>query len=516
MKNDCQFGHLKIHASMNLRLQTSKDTDNYSSLRSSEADLDYYREQLALERTARTLTLRRSQRPTLSAFLSKTPASSQAMLKSPLIDSANFPFLDPNYAIKQLSSNNLSTLAEFLNNITACAQQTPRLAYGLARNPDIPTAFINALNSEYPEQIKLMLMRALTVIFPISEDNKNVFIDDGLTFYLFDALSSQSLPLLEAAVMLTDSISESSSYARDSILSFGLLDFLVDIAKSERSESLTIQACEAMNKIFSNKTLIEATILASCVEPISKLLSLHSIPAVNIVLLCLLHMTNKSTALVFAIYEQKLFPVIVSMLNNPELTQNALPLIGNISVGNSEQISTLLECGLFPALMHLIDTQYTADVYWVLSNLVESTPHLTVPLFTSDFIEKSVDIATSAAFEVRRESAFFIATLIIFTSIQDLSFFLNDDTLDLICEMLALNNAILIVLRCLDAIIRISGYVINNALETVVPILNTLLSDGLRDKLEGLVESDSKVIEERASFILKQLDDLENSSLIAQ
>ena len=212
---------------MNLRLTSSKDSDLYSSMRSTGSDMDDYREQLALERTARTLTLRRSQRPTISHFLSKTPTSSQSILKNPLIDAANFPFLDPSYAVKQLSSGNLATLTEFLNNITACAQQTPRLAQTLARNPDIPEPFVNALNSDYPEQMQIMLIKALSVIFPISGDNQNLFIDSGLTFFLFDALSSTSLPILEASIMLTDVISESSSYARDSILSFGLIDFLV-------------------------------------------------------------------------------------------------------------------------------------------------------------------------------------------------------------------------------------------------------------------------------------------------
>lgn len=498
---------------MKHRLSSSNDLDIFSSIKSTGVDLSDYREQLALERTARTLTLRRSQRPSISHILSRAPTSSQSILKNPLIDSANFPFLDPNYAVQQLTSKNLASLTEFLNNITVCAQQTPRLAQSLARNPDISEPFINALNAEYPEQIQILLVRALAVIFPISGDNQNLFIDDGLTYFLFDALSSESLPLLESSILLTDVISEYSSYARDSILSFGLIDFLVKIAKSEKNESLTIQACEALNKIFSNKVGIEGTILASCVQPISKLLELHSIQAVNIVILCFLHMTNKSTALVFTIYKLNLFPIIVSMLDNQELIQNALPLIGNISVGNSEHISSLLNCGLFQALMPLIDTEYTADVYWVLSNLVESMPNLTVPLFTTDFIDKSVDIATSAAFDVRREATFFIATLIIFTSIEDLSFFLNENTLDLICQMLALNNAVLIVLRCLDSLIRIACYIVTHPQAEVGEILSALLDEHLNDKLQLLTESESKPIQERAEFILSQINDLGNSPI---
>lgn len=499
---------------MNLRLQKDEDTDSFSSLKSSGADLDDYREQLTRERTARTLTLRRVQRPMISHILSKNQPTSMMSITDPLIDPGNFPFLDPNYAISQLSNGNPTTLTEFLDNISQCTQHTPRLAQNLIRHPDIPEAFIHALNAGFSEQLIISILKTLIVIFPLSAENQNIYIDAGLTFFLFDSLSSKSLPLLEVSVYLTAVIAEHSSYARDAILSFGLYEFLIQIAQSEVNEQLTIQACEALHKIFSNRTPIEASILKSCVPQMASLFSLHSIQAVNIVLLCFVQMTNKSNALVFTIYDEGLFPTIVSMLNNEDLYASALPLIGNISVGNSEHISTLLNCDLFQSLMKLLTSEYTADVFWVLSNLVESTPHLTISLFNTEFIAQAVDMALSSPFEVRRESTFFLATLIIFTSIDDLTYFITEDVLSLLSEMLVLANSVLIVLRCLDAFIRLSTY--SQSHEIKPELLEFLFGDDIVSKLNTLCESPSKIIEERAEFILNQLMSLEqHNSFIA-
>ena len=202
---------------MNLRLQKDEDTDSFSSLKSSGADLDDYREQLTRERTARTLTLRRVQRPMISHILSKNQPTSMMSITDPLIDPGNFPFLDPNYAISQLSTGNPTTLTEFLDNISQCTQHTPRLAQNLIRHPDIPEAFINALNAGFSEQLIISILKTLIVIFPLSAENQNIYIDAGLTFFLFDSLSSKSLPLLEVSVYLTAVIAEHSSYARDAI-----------------------------------------------------------------------------------------------------------------------------------------------------------------------------------------------------------------------------------------------------------------------------------------------------------
>ncbi|KAH0787960.1 hypothetical protein GPJ56_008116 [Histomonas meleagridis] len=380
--------------------------------------------------------------------------------------------------------------------------QTPRLANNLLKNPELPEAFIDALNSGFPEDLNILIMKTIIVIFPHSPEVQDIYIDSGLCMCLFDFLSSQSLPLLEASIALVDTISESSGYGRDSVLCLGLHTFIIEIAKSEINEQITVQACESLSKIFSNKQHIDSNTLTSCVEPIAELLSLHSVHAVYIILACFISMTNKLPALVFNMYDLNLFPVIVNFLHNPELIGMALPLIGNLSVGQSFHIKTLLDCGLFPLLMQLIQTEFTADVYWVLSNILESVPQMTIGLFNPNFVAQTVEIAMTSSFEVKKEAAFFIATLMLFTQNADLKYFKNEDVVDLMIEMLGCSSN-LIVLRCLDALLR---FVHVNSTTGDEEFLSLLQTKDLYNPLNNLIERGSHMIKERAEFLLCNLD----------
>lgn len=498
-----------------LRLFKNQDTDAFKS---SGMDLTDYREQLAHDRNSRTLTLRRMKKPTISQFLNQ---GQRNPLNSPLIDINNFPFLDINYAITQLNNGNTTSLSEFLNSLTVCATTTPRLATSLAQTPDLAEPFVAALMAGYGEPITIQLIRAMIAIFPIAGENKTLFVDSGLTSSLFDFLSSQSAPLLESAVALVCVMADYSNYANNSFLCLGIHEFLIDIAGAEYSEEITLQALDALNRIFSSpvnlaneeKDPIDAQNLTDALEKMVPLLDLSSAQAVSSALLIFVEMTDQMSALVLNIYEFNLFPKIVGFLRVPELISSALPLIGNLSYCQATQADCLLQLGIFDILMELMDSEYIADVFWVLSNLVESIPHKTVNLFNEDFIEQTIDIATRSSFEVKRESTFFLATLIMFVANEDLVYFMNDNILQLMFELLEF-NVTGVVLRCIDALIKFAIFI--EVRETSDSFTDAFHSEEYIEILNNLeANSDIKLIQERAECLLSKLEGDSSSPLAA-
>lgn len=439
-----------------LRLFKNQDTD---TLKTTATDFSDYREQLAHDRNSRTLTLRRIKKPTIAQFLNQ---GQKNPLNSPLIDINNFPFLDINYAITQLNNGNTTSLSEFLNSLTVCATTTPRLASNLAQTPELADPFVEALQAQYGDQVTIQLIRAMIAIYPISGENMIRFVDSGLTSCFYDFLTSESLPLLEAAIQLVGVMADYSSYANDSLLCIGIHQFLIDIAKEEHNEEITLQALDVLKRIFSlsinlsseKKHKIDVSTLTYSFDKMEPLLSLSSLQALNSALMCFVAMTDQFTGLVYNIYEKKLFPKIVGFLKVPELVSAALPLIGNMSVcNNATHVDALLDLGLFDLLVQLLDTEYIADVYWVLSNLVESYPQKTVNLFNQDFIEQTIDVAMRSSAEVKREATFFLATLSVYIANEDLSYFMNENVLELMFEMLNFSITF-VVLRCLGSLIR--------------------------------------------------------------
>lgn len=483
---------------MNGRLHLNRDdTDALVTLKSSGADLSDYRDQLARERSARTLTLRRTNRTSIASLIGKPKVTS-----GPLVDVSNFPFLDPNYVCNTLRSGSISNLEEMLNNICGFTQTSSKLLKNVYLNEELPSVFIEALGNGLPSLQVVNILKTISVIFPKCEANQIRYIDEGLTMLMFDFLSSEDINILYAAICLIDVIVEVSSYARDSILSFGLHISLIEIAQMNHNQQLIISACETLYHVFSNPQSIDSTTLTSCVEPMASLLFLQDDQAEAIVLNTFVAMTNKMPALVFTMYDLDLFKHVVGLLSNENLIAATLPLIGNMSVGHAENIRTLLNCGLLEILMQLIDSSFTADVFWVLSNLVESMPHVMMEKFDMEFVHNVADVADASSFEVKKEASFFIATLILFTDSQDLIGFMFKTVLEVLVEMLGCGVG-LIILRCLDALLRFSYALQSTVNDDFVALIH---ESDLADSLNRLTNEGSTLIQERAEFLLNQLE----------
>ena len=473
------------------------EADAMSSLRRSGADLSNYQEQLIRERNTRSLTLRRQSRSrvSISAVLNRSNTANDQLNVS------NYPFLDPDKAMATLASGNPKSVGDMMQNIIVLVRQSKRHIDPLMANDDFAAALVAAVN-DGDEQLSVIMMETLAVLFPFFPERHEFWVDEGLTMMFCDVFEGGSIKKMDAALDLISSISEASGYARDSILCLGIHTVMIETALKDVPQEICLKICEALMKVFANKQAIDTTTMNSCVDDMAKLLTLPYPNCVFAAVGCFVEMTNKAPVIVFAMYDLGLFPVIVSMLNVEQLVPVALPLIGNMSVGHAQHVQKFLECDLFDRLMKLIQTEYVADVFWVLSNLVESVPHLTVGLFNASFIAATIDIAESASYDVKKEGTFFLATLILFTESADLKYFMTGEVLELMVQILDCSIA-LMVLRVLDALIRLArslemGFA-NDELRQM------LQGSTLYDSLQSCLDS-SFVIRERAEFLLNLLD----------
>lgn len=371
-----------------------------------------------------------------------------------LIDIDKYPFLDIDYAIIRLTSGNNNLLSQFLNDLTNCIATTPKLASDLVQDPKFSEPFINALNGDCDEALKIQLIKAMTIIYPISGENMIIFVDDGLTMCLHDLLSSDSLQILESSISLVCAVAE-SSYGRDSFILFGIHEILIDISLTNLYEQLTLSALEALKKIFSNvQTKIDYVALYDCLVPMKELINFESVKIVNLALECFIEMANQSSLLILELYDFGFAPKLVSFLDNPELASSSLNLIAIMFTCGLNQISTFLELGIFDILMNFIDTEHCANAFYALSNLVVSCPQQIIDNIDQRFIEKAINIAKDSSFDVKKEATFFIAYVALFYKKENIIPIMNNEQLlDIFIEMLNYNSA-LIQVRILDALIR--------------------------------------------------------------
>ena len=484
----------------------SIDFSNVNAMKSTGADLTQYSIELQQERNNRSLTLRRSNRPSIAGLLNKGGNSSN---RTSLIDPTKYPFLNPDVAVQILSSGNASKISEFAANILTTSAASPKLLSSLAKSQAVCETICEVFADESNEQTLVNIMNIIATIFPLSENMKEAYIDGGVILTLLGYLESESQLLACNSILLIKTLCDASVYARDSILSFGVLSTLMTLAGTQTDETIVVDACRTIASVFESKEPIDSNILTSSIPELAQLLGLPFPQAVCSILNALVSITTHLPTIILDIFNTGVVPAIIEMLDNKDLAAAALPLIGNLSAGHPTHIQQMFDAGLIDRLTPLISTRLAGDVFFVFSNLVTSVPNLVIPLFDQGFIESAIELAETSMFDIKKEIVFFLTTLILHMGSEEMLAFIRPDVIDLIIEMLGCGVPTTI-LSCLDVIQKFAVAISNS--EADPSLISPSQWEDLACALDDLADRGTPAVKEKASYLMEKLDQMGDDS----
>lgn len=456
-------------------------------------DLSLLQQQLARERNARTLTVRPVTRPSIAAILNKKTGGRGGIGMPPAT-----PEITIEKVIETLNSDNQADIKQTLGLITN--GKHPKIA----SSQELPIALMNLIERNLSEDVSCSALAAIGVLSPqmpeiLIDGNGGVTLIDILN----DTLVSENQTIKETAIRVCGAVAEASVYARDAILCTGVFDQLCDIAGNSETE-MEENACEAISKVFTKPEEIEKEILVNVVSLLQPLLQLKSITSLSFVLTAFTSISCEMAAQIFEYHQIGLYTKAVHWLKEPELTPVCLKLIGNVSNGKLSHIEEMMEEGMFGELMSLIETEYTADVLWIFSNLAESATVLMKDLFTEEFINRVIEFAQNSGFDVKREASFFIASYILYIDPAISTKCIRPETIEILVEMMG-NGVPLLIVRAIDSIVKVlrsepDGVVAPDAIAAITG------SKELNEKLDTLLGSDVPMVTDAAAYLIDLLD----------
>lgn len=459
------------------------DDQPFATVTTSGADLTHYQEQLTRERNSRTLNLRRtfSGRPQIPGLGQGSARKGLPMAPPPAIAPAN--------ALEAVNSGDAAKIQALLDAVKGVAERGPRLLSQLLHSQEFLDTLSNSLGAGYDNAATVNLMKLIEVVFPFYGELSNQFVDAGVCMYLNDLITSPEMAL--EAVNLTNVISGRSEYARNAVLCMGIHTTLISTAKDDTPLEVKIACCKCLLTIFTTGGTIESEVLIESAREMYDLLSVDSAEVKSLVLGCYVEMSdehNEYTTLVFTLYDLGLFPEVVKFLDDPDVTKSALKLIGNMSVAEPAQIREMLNVGLIDKLFELLDTEYAADAFWVMSNLIEQTTNDIIPLITQDFVKQVLEIIESSSCDIQKEATFFLSTLIVFSHKQTVPAFMTGPVIEPLVTMLECGDE-KIQLRCMDSLIRMCDCAKKAEADAKAKFVEILNDNDLSGRLDNIIDT---------------------------
>jgi hypothetical protein len=240
------------------------------------------------------------------------------------------------------------------------------------------------------------------------------------------------------------------------------------------------------------------------------LLQLPSSTAVAAILDCFVRMSNGDPELIYSLFDLGIDQIVVQLLDNPALVNPTLRLIGNLGIAEPNHIRVMLDAGLMPKLFSFLDSEHSGDVFWVLSNLLETAPHMIHPLIGDEFVSKVIQMTVSSPFEIQKESAFFLATIIHNSGDSALTLVMLPPVITVLVEMLECGIDI-VVMRCMETLRKFCRYAHHHA-EIGSQVTALLLECDLTGQLDELLEHETSMVTEQAELLLAEYQALKEGA----
>lgn len=465
-------------------------------------DLTHYNEELNETRQIRSLNLRRSFNLSKSRACKIDGKFYVTPKRSNVFEIDQFSIEDLLQKLKSESETEIVSACQTIEQVSSCQAKT---AETILQNTQIQETFVDLLQ-EGSKSYTNYLLSCIIETFKYcasNEESCESFIDAGLCSSLMMILSEENTVTIEATARLIGKVSYESAYARDACVCLGIHTMLIEICGKCKGSDIAHVFCEALHFIFGNPEPMDAEVIKDSTTPIVNLLDGQKDDATMYILEVLSDISSKQPSVIFTYYNLGLYSHICELISNPALTGAALGLVGNMSVAQPAQIRELVNNNLIQILMELTTTEFAGDVFWILSNILESFPEIILSNLDSGILDTAVLTAEDSSFDAKREASFFISTLVVFGGNEQVGALFNEDIFSVLSDVLGcgING---IVLRCTDALIT---FILYAQREGKMDDLKQMSNEsGIEDTLRGL-EEDNSIIGQRSRYILSQISD---------
>lgn len=465
-----------------------RDSDLFTA-----SDLNDYFDNMQSYRSANSLILRR---PKVSIKLHSKSVSDSKFVVHPL---------EVDQFLEVMNGNNPNMIIEMSDNITKLCDVTPSAMSNIIASNEAIQCYINALQSSVSEDVTKSLLISLSCFFPFC-GNKMVDIVD-LLYLEFSQLLEETTPsTILPSINLIISISRHSAYGRNSLISAGIHELLINMAMSTDDPEVAVSCCLALESTF---TEVENKDFETLIQPgVLMMVQLLTLPYTEANAAILSSFSSIITQVPIASNKlcesSQIHLKLLESLSNDDLQEEILRLISKISrTANITYVKEMIENNLIPILIEFIGSDQTSLSIHIISLLLERIPEEVFSLLPEEFNDNIIEIAFGSPFDIKKQAVFLIATELYKLSPDEIENLMKPEAIQLLVDMLSSDQND-IMLQCLLALGKITQVAVLMGKEK--ECAEYLNDTDIVSILESLGEDRLKTVDDRAISLLKKLE----------
>ena len=414
------------------------------------------------------------------------PKQTPAEIKtSPLL--AKVQLISKDYISAVLATDDIDKVNTYNYELRYFLAQDPNFVDEVSKDEELVEKFINAFGLVDTAK---GLEAYCKMIYPFFKKNTVAFIDNGLLFNLRDKINVFPQQVLD----FYETIPRLSGYARDAMISLGIIDDVIDYFNEAKTPSERVAAANVLRSQFIIPHPFQVDDIRGLIPKLVPMLKCGDNQAVSLLLLALSEINGRDQVFTEDFLEYDVHKFLAENIRVPELTSACFTLAGNMSICETDGIIRMIECGLIKEVMDLASL-HPVDVFWCLSNCFESSPEAMFPIL-GDFISKSYAHESP-------DAACFLATVLLFAPSDDVLKILNDDVLKKVIGTVE-NEDIEISSRCMDSISRL--LILSHSKKEIKDKISCLFTNEVKEIFQRAAKSQARITSEMATHILEEID----------